>query len=72
MYTIYEQDFLFTGLNDNWEWKHLVLNENPSCMTFHQLYHSTQKIFFIRGLSGMGSKVGWDLSGMEYKVGWLG
>ena len=26
-------------MNDNWEWKHLVLNGNRSCMTFHQLYH---------------------------------
>ena len=39
MYTIYEQGFLFTEINDNWEWKHLVPNGNPSCMTFHQLYH---------------------------------
>ena len=41
MYTIYKQGILFKRVNDNWEWKHLVLNGNPSCMTFHQLYHGT-------------------------------
>ena len=50
MYTIYKQGFLFIGVNDNWEWKHLVLNGDPSCMTFHQLYHDTGLNLFDLGL----------------------
>ena len=50
MYTIYKQGFLFTGVNDNWEWKKLVLNGNPSCMTFHQFYHDTGLNVFDLGL----------------------
>ena len=37
MYTIYKHSFLFTRTDDNWEWKHLVLNGKQSCMTFHLL-----------------------------------
>ena len=70
MYTIYKQGFLFTEMNDNWEWKHLVPNGNPSCMTFHYFTMVHDQIFFIWSLNGMGYKVGWDLSGMGYKVGW--
>ena len=54
MYTIYKQDFLFTGINDTWEWKHLVLNGNPSCMTFDQLYHGTCLNLLDSGLDWNG------------------
>ena len=30
MYIIYKQGFLFTGVNDKWEGRHLVLNEIPA------------------------------------------
>ena len=46
MYTIYKQGFLFIRVNDNWEEKHLVLNGNPSCRTFHQIYHGTHLNLF--------------------------
>ena len=61
MYTIHKQDFLFTGLNDNLEWKHLVLNGNPSYMTFHQLYHGTCLNLFDLGLDWNGLQNGMGL-----------
>ena len=50
MYTIYKHGFLFTGVDDNCEWKHLVLNGNPSYMTLNQLYHGTCPNLFDLGL----------------------
>ena len=50
MYTIYKQGFLFTRTDGNWELKHLVLNGNPRCMTFHQLYYHTCPNLFDLGL----------------------
>ena len=60
MYTIYKQGFLFIRVNDTWEWKHLVLNGNPSCMTFCQHYHGICLNLFNLGLewNGMQSWVG--------------
>ena len=65
MHTIYKQAFLFTGVTDNWEGKHLVLNGNPSCVTFHQLYHDTCPNLFDLGLEWNGMQslmrfVEWD------------
>ena len=49
MYTIYKQDFLFTKVHNNWEWKHLVPNGNPSHMTFHLLYFGQYPNLFDLG-----------------------
>ena len=67
MYTIYKQGFLFTGLIDNWEGKHLVLNENPSCRTFHQLYHDTHLNLFDLCLdwNGVQSWMGLEWNGIQ-------
>ena len=50
MYTIYKHGFLFTWADNKLEWKHMVLNGNPSCMTFHQLCHGTCPTLFDLGL----------------------
>ena len=50
MYTIYKYHFLFTRTDDNWKWKHLVPNGNPSCMTFHLLYYGQYPNLFDLGL----------------------
>ena len=50
MYTIYKHGFLFTWGDINWEWKHLVLNGNPSCVTFHLLYYGQCPNHFDLGL----------------------
>ena len=67
MYTIYKQGFLFTRVNENWEEKHLVLNGNPSWMTFHQLYHGTCPNLFDLGLdwNGLQSWVGLEWIGIQ-------
>ena len=67
MYTIYKQGFLITGVNGNWEWKHLVLNGNPSCRTFHQLYHGTHPNLFDLGLdwNGVQSWMGLEWNGIQ-------
>ena len=50
MYTIYKHGLLFMRIHDNWEWKHLVPNGNPSCMTLHQLYYHVCPNLFDLGL----------------------
>ena len=67
MFTITKQGFLFTGVNDNWEWKHLVLNGNPSCMTLHQLYDDTGLNLFDSGLywNGVQSWMGLEWNGIQ-------
>ena len=70
MYTIYIQGLLFTIAEDNWEGKHWVLNENPSCMTFHQFYHGICLNLLDFGLEGNGmqSWVGLEWNGIQSQV----
>ena len=67
MYTIYIQGLLFTITADNWEWKHCVLNENPSCMTFHQHYYGICLNLLDFGLEGNGvqSWMGLEWNGIQ-------
>ena len=37
-------------VHDNWKWKHLVLNGNSSCVTFHLLFYGQCPNHFDLGL----------------------